>query len=589
MVFGKRLNKYYLKYAWLFIIGIVTLIVIDYAQLQIPKIYRLLLTGINTGFIDEARTISFDMGVVLNDVCLPMMIIILAMLIGRFLWRVCFFGASVRTEKNLRAEMFDHARKLTQEFYSRNKVGGLMSLFTHDLSTVEECFGWGVMMFFDALFLGVMAIYDMFVVHPYLALLCMIPLVLLLIVGSILNRYLTDKWEIREQAFSDISDFAQESFTGLAVIKAFVKEAKELLAFGKLNLANEEANVSFTRLAVALRVSLTLFVESVIGVIIGAGGYFVYSGSITAEEIVEFIGYFSAVIWPIMAVAEMIDMHSRGKASLKRITEFLEAEVNVTDREGAVDAGALSGEIEFKNLTFSYEEGGREVLKDISFEIKAGENVGIIGKIGSGKTTLMDLITRTYNVKDGTLFLDGKDVNDLTIESVRKNIAYVPQDNFLFSDTIAENIAFATDNYTDEEVRRAAVMACVYGDINDFPDKFYTVLGERGVTVSGGQKQRISIARALMKNAPILMLDDSVSAVDTETEKTILKNLRETRRGKTTVIIAHRISTVENLDRIMFLKEGRIEAYGTHSELIATCPEYARLVELQKLEDKEVA
>ncbi|MBP5193153.1 MAG: ATP-binding cassette domain-containing protein, partial [Clostridia bacterium] len=435
MVFGKRLNKYYLKYAWLFIIGIVTLIVIDYAQLQIPKIYRLLLTGINTGFIDEARTISFDMGVVLNDVCLPMMIIILAMLIGRFLWRVCFFGASVRTEKNLRAEMFDHARKLTQEFYSRNKVGGLMSLFTHDLSTVEECFGWGVMMFFDALFLGVMAIYDMFVVHPYLALLCMIPLVLLLIVGSILNRYLTDKWEIREQAFSDISDFAQESFTGLAVIKAFVKEAKELLAFGKLNLANEEANVSFTRLAVALRVSLTLFVESVIGVIIGAGGYFVYSGSITAEEIVEFIGYFSAVIWPIMAVAEMIDMHSRGKASLKRITEFLEAEVNVTDREGAVDAGALSGGIEFKNLTFSYEEGGREVLKDISFEIKAGENVGIIGKIGSGKTTLMDLITRTYNVKDGTLFLDGKDVNDLTIESVRKNIAYVPQDNFLFSDT----------------------------------------------------------------------------------------------------------------------------------------------------------
>ena len=589
MVFGKRLNKYYLKYAWLFIIGIVTLIVIDYAQLQIPKIYRLLLTGINTGFIDEARTISFDMGVVLNDVCLPMMIIILAMLIGRFLWRVCFFGASVRTEKNLRAEMFDHARKLTQEFYSRNKVGGLMSLFTHDLSTVEECFGWGVMMFFDALFLGVMAIYDMFVVHPYLALLCMIPLVLLLIVGSILNRYLTDKWEIREQAFSDISDFAQESFTGLAVIKAFVKEAKELLAFGKLNLANEEANVSFTRLAVALRVSLTLFVESVIGVIIGAGGYFVYSGSITAEEIVEFIGYFSAVIWPIMAVAEMIDMHSRGKASLKRITEFLEAEVNVTDREGAVDAGALSGGIEFKNLTFSYEEGGREVLKDISFEIKAGENVGIIGKIGSGKTTLMDLITRTYNVKDGTLFLDGKDVNDLTIESVRKNIAYVPQDNFLFSDTIAENIAFATDNDTDEEVRRAAVMACVYGDINDFPDKFYTVLGERGVTVSGGQKQRISIARALMKNAPILMLDDSVSAVDTETEKTILKNLRETRRGKTTVIIAHRISTVENLDRIMFLKEGRIEAYGTHSELIATCPEYARLVELQKLEDKEVA
>ena len=589
MVFGKRLNKYYLKYAWLFLIGVVTLIVIDYAQLQIPKIYRMLLTGINTGFIDEAQSVPFDMGVVLNGICLPMMIIILAMFVGRFLWRVCFFGASARTEKNLRAEMFDHARRLTQEFYSRNKVGGLMSLFTNDLSTIEECFGWGVMMFFDALFLGVMALYNMFVVHPFLALLCLIPLVLLLIVGSVLNRYLTEKWEIREQAFSNISDFAQESFTGLAVVKAFVKEAKELWAFGKLNRANEDANVSFTRLAVTLRVSLTLFVESVIGVIIGAGGYFVMNGSISAEEIVEFIGYFTAVIWPIMAVAEMIDMHSRGKASLKRITEFLEAKVNVVDREGAVDAGKLSGDIEFKNLTFSYEEGGREVLKDVSFEIKAGENIGIIGKIGSGKTTLMDLITRTYNVKDGTLFLDGKDVNDLTIESVRRNIAYVPQDNFLFSDTIAENIAFATDNYTDKDVRRAAKMACVIDDINDFPQKFYTVLGERGVTVSGGQKQRISIARALMKNAPILMLDDSVSAVDTETEKTILHNLKETRKGKTTVIIAHRISTVENLDRIMFLKEGRIEAYGPHSELVKTCPEYAHLVELQKLEDKEVA
>ena len=589
MVFGKRLNKYYLKYAWLFLIGVVTLIVIDYAQLQIPKIYRMLLTGINTGFIDEAQSVPFDMGVVLNGICLPMMIIILAMFVGRFLWRVCFFGASARTEKNLRAEMFDHARRLTQEFYSRNKVGGLMSLFTNDLSTIEECFGWGVMMFFDALFLGVMALYNMFVVHPFLALLCLIPLVLLLIVGSVLNRYLTEKWEIREQAFSNISDFAQESFTGLAVVKAFVKEAKELWAFGKLNRANEDANVSFTRLAVTLRVSLTLFVESVIGVIIGAGGYFVMNGSISAEEIVEFIGYFTAVIWPIMAVAEMIDMHSRGKASLKRITEFLEAKVNVVDREGAVDAGKLSGDIEFKNLTFSYEEGGREVLKDVSFEIKAGENIGIIGKIGSGKTTLMDLITRPYNVKDGTLFLDGKDVNDLTIESVRRNIAYVPQDNFLFSDTIAENIAFATDNYTDKDVRRAAKMACVIDDINDFPQKFYTVLGERGVTVSGGQKQRISIARALMKNAPILMLDDSVSAVDTETEKTILHNLKETRKGKTTVIIAHRISTVENLDRIMFLKEGRIEAYGPHSELVKTCPEYAHLVELQKLEDKEVA
>ena len=588
MIFGKRINKYYIRYCAFFLFGIVSLIAVDYAQLQIPKIYRILLSGINTGFIDQAKTIPFDSAALLDRICLPMFVIIAAMLAGRFLWRICFFGAGVRAVTSLREEMFDHVRKLSQNYFSTHKVGNLMSLFTHDLGTVEEAFGWGVMMFFDALILGVMSSYNMFVVNAALACLCLVPLVILLIMGIILNKYMTLKWDAREQAFSDISDFSQENFSGIAVVKAFVKETKELLAFKKLNAANEKANVDFTKLAVALRISVTLFVESVVCIILGVGGYFVYQKAVSVEALIEFIGYFTAIVWPVMAVSELIDTRSRGKASLKRISALLDAETDVKDAEGAVDACELKGEIEFKNLTFRYPSAEYDALKNLSFKIEAGENVGIVGRIGAGKTTLVDLIVRLYNVPDGTLFLDGKDVNGLTIESVRRNIAYVPQDNFLFSDTIASNVAFASDTDDTEEIRRAAELAGVSENIEKFTDKYNTVLGERGVTVSGGQKQRISIARALMKNANILIMDDSVSAVDTETEKIILSNLARTRKGKTTVLIAHRISTVEKMDKILFLGEnGEALAFGTHEELIKTCPEYAKTVELQKLEAKE--
>ena len=562
------------------------LAVIDYVQLIVPKIYRMVLFAINTGYIDEAKTTAFTLDVLLNDICLPMLLIILVMILGRFLWRVCFFGAGIKTEEHLRREMFDHARKLPQEFYSKSKVGNLMSLFTNDLSVIEESMGWGVMMVFDALFLGLMSVYNMIQVNPILTLFCGIPLVFLMIAGIILNRYLQLKWDEREASFSAISDFAQESFSGLAVIKAFVKEAKELMAFKNLNFKNEKVNVEYTQLSVAMRVSVELFVESVICVILGVGGYLVFVGDITGEYLVEFISYFYTIIWPVMAIAELVDMHSRGKASLKRITKLLDEKPTVVDREGAADAGALTGKIEFKDLSFSYPEGRREILKGVSFTINAGENVGMIGRIGSGKSTVMDLITRTYNVPDGTIFLDDKDINSLTIDSVRKNVAYVPQDNFLFSDTIANNIAFASENVTIERVKEAARLACVAEDIEAFSDGYDTVLGERGVTVSGGQKQRISIARAIVKDAPILMLDDSVSAVDTETERVILDNLRSTRRGKTTLVIAHRISTVENLDRILFIDDGKIIASGSHEELLASCKEYRNLVELQKLEEK---
>ncbi len=587
MIFGKYINRYYLKNAPVLLLGLAALLTVDYIQLLIPRLYRLVINGVNLGqVVVDGQTVAFGKEVLFQHICLPMIYIIILMVLGRFLWRVCFFGSAVRVTADLRERMFDHSRQLSQQYYQVNKVGNLMSLYTNDLDTIQECFGDGVLMFFDALTLGLLALYKMWNMDHQLTLLALIPALLMLAIGTVMGKTMTKTWEKRQQAFSDLSDFAQENFSGIAVIKAFVKELKELIAFRKLNKENEKINVEYTRISVLLEIMVTLFVESVICVILGFGGYLVYVGQFNAGQLVEYIGYFEAIVWPIMAVAMLIEKSSRGKASLNRITELLDAPIDVADRPGVPDLANVQGGVEFRDLTFRYPDGEFDVLKNISFTIQPGERVGIVGKTGAGKTALVDLLLRTYNVPDGTLFVDGKDVNTVSIHSVRNACAYVPQDNFLFSDTIAHNIGFGVDDATREDIDRAAALADVRDNIVDFKDGYETVLGERGVTVSGGQKQRISIARALLKNAPILILDDSVSAVDTRTEKIILDNLKASRAGKTTLLIAHRISTVERLDKIIFLEDGRVEAVGPHDSLYASCPEYRRMVYLQRLEDE---
>lgn len=586
MVFGKHINRYYLKYSWILLIGLMALIWVDYFQLKIPELYKMVVNGINDGVVEYGgATVPFDLDFLLDEICRPLIFVILMLVVGRFLWRICFFGSAILVETDIRSRMFDHCKGLAQQYYQVNKVGNLMSLFTNDLETVQDCFGSGVLMFFDALCLGGLAIFKMFCMDPVLTGLSLIPMALLLFAGVIVGRYMMQKWEARQAAFSALSDFSQESFSGIAVIKAFVKESKELLAFRWLNRKNETANVEYTKISTLLNIIVLLFVESVICVILGYGGYLVYQGRFNAGQLVEFIGYFNAIVWPVTAIAQLIEMQSRGRASLKRISELLDAKPDVVDRADVRDVSALSGKIEFKNLTFRYPEGEYDVLKDLSFTIQAGENVGLIGKTGAGKTTLVDLILRTYNVPDGTIFLDDNDINALSISSVRKNAAYVPQDNFLFSDTIAGNIAFGTDDVSQRDIEEAARLSDVHSNIAEFTHGYQTVLGERGVTVSGGQKQRISIARALLKEAPILILDDSVSAVDTATEKVILENLKRTRKGKTTILIAHRITTIEKMDKIIFIDDGKLVAVGSHAELCASCEAYRNMVELQRLEE----
>ncbi len=587
MVFSRHINRYYLKYLPLFVVGLIALLIVDYMQLEIPELYRMVINGIDKGSVTvDGEVIPFDIDFLLDKICLPMILVIVLIVLGRFTWRVTFFGASTRMETDLRRTMFDRARTLSASYYQTNKVGNLMSLFTNDIETVEECFGWGVMMFFDALVLGGLALFKMFRMDPIMTLFCMIPMVLLFVAGVFLDRAFMSRWDARQAAYSAISDHAQESFSGIAVIKAFVTEVREVHTFRRLNKKSEETNIRFTRAAVLFDILITLFVESVICVIIGYGGYLVYKGDFDPGRLIEFIGYFTSAVWPIMAISQLIQMHSRGSASIRRIGELLDAEPEVKDSPDVRAPETTDGSIEVKGLSFRYPGAAYDALSDVTFRIEPGERVGITGRTGAGKTTLVDLILRTYNVPQGTLYVGGHDVNDIPITTVRDICAYVPQDNFLFSDSIENNIAFSRDTFDREAVMAAARLADVHDNISEFPEQYDTVLGERGVTVSGGQKQRISIARALMKDAKILILDDSVSAVDTATERVILDNLQKLNNNATLLLIAHRVSTIEQMDKVIYMEDGHIVAVGSHETLLATCPEYQRTVELQKLEEE---
>lgn len=588
MIFGKHINRYYIKYAPLLLVGIAALVFVDYFQLILPELYRIVVNGMNGSLVEiDGRLVPFTIDVLLDEVCLQAIVIILVMVAGRFLWRVSFYGSAIRVETDLRNRMFDHCKNLSQDYFQVNKVGNLMSLFTNDLDTIQECFGDGILMFCDALFLGLLAFMKMWNMDRGLTGLSMIPMALLFLIGTVMFKSMKAKWEVRQEAFSRLSDFSQENFSGIAVIKAFVKELLELKEFEKLNRENEDINVVYTRISTLLNILTILLVESVICVILGYGGYLVYSGRFNAGQLVEYIVYFNSIVWPIMAVSMLIEKTSRGKASLNRVSKLLDAEITVKDREGVTELSDMKGEIEFRHLSFRYPDGESDALQDVSFTIHTGENVGIVGRTGSGKTILVDLILRAYNVPDGALFIDGHDVNTVSIRSVREGCSYVPQDNFLFSDTIENNIAFAVDEADDALVERAAKLSDVHDDISDFTAGYRTVLGERGVTVSGGQKQRISIARAILKDAAILILDDSVSAVDMKTEKVILANLLRERKGKTTILIAHRISTVEHMDKIIFIDEGHVRAVGSHDRLYESCSDYRRMVDLQRMEEDE--
>lgn len=593
MLFGKYINKYYSKYAILFIIGILALVLVDVSQLFVPQFLGNIVDILSDGNItseDQAKIISM---------IIATLVVALVMMLGRFLWRVTIFRASFKIEAQLREEMFLKAERLSQRYYHENNVGTVMAWFTNDIETIQDYIGWGTIMLVDAFFMGVLVLVRMFMLEPILTLIALIPIILIAVWGAIVEVFMSKKWEMRQQSFDDLYHFSQETFTGISVIKAFVKETQELHAFAKKAKHDKDVNVSFVRISVLFDCAIWIIISLILSTIMGFGGWFIYSAvkgtpivifnhtiDIRAGSLVTFMGYMDILVWPMMAMGQIVSMRSRAKTSLKRITHFLDEEEEICDIDGSVELKDSKGQITFNHFSFTYPNNKEEVLKDISLEIQAGETVGIVGKIGSGKTTLANSLLRLYNIKKNAIKIDGIDLMSISLKSLRNNIAYVPQDNFLFSEKIKDNIGFYSEEATDDVVLEAAKFADIDEDVKGFVHKYETVLGERGVTVSGGQKQRISIARAFIKKSPIMILDDSVSAVDVKTEETILKNIKEERKGMTTLVVASRVSTVSHLDKIIVLNDGALEAFGTHQELLKTSETYKTMVYLQKLEEE---
>ncbi len=593
MVFGKHVNKFYKKYFWYFFFGILFLIFVDVIQVFIPKLSGNIADNvIDKNLAGTIFGIESNYANLIKDILLIFLIGI-GMFIGRYCWRILIFGESVKVQADLRKDMFEKCEELSQRYYKANKTGAILSYFSNDLETIEEAFGFGIVQLVDGIFLLIISLVGMFLIDWVLTLILLIPLVILCVFAVTIDRVMEAKWGKRQKAFEDLSDFAQENFTGIRVIKAFVKERKELKQFSKVAKSNQDTNIEFAKTSAILDVVFEILIYFVFGLILLGGSYLVYlhikSGGdpkvgISVGQLITFIGLADTIIWPVFALAGTINLIARAKASLKRISALLDEEIEIKDLD-IITHVDYQGKIEFKHFNFAYpDDPNTLILKDISLKINAGETVGIVGKIGSGKSTLVNMLFRLYNVNEGTLFIDDIDIMHLPIKEIRENIGYCPQDNFLFSDTIKNNIAFSNENMELSEVKEAAKFSSVDDNIEGFKDKYDTLIGEKGVSLSGGQKQRISISRAIIKDPKILILDDSVSAVDVKTEETILSNIKNIRKGKTTLIIASRVSTVQHLDKILVLRDGQVDAFGTHEECLAKSKIYARMVELQLLE-----
>jgi ATP-binding cassette subfamily B protein len=462
-----------------------------------------------------------------------------------------------------------------------------MTYFINDLEAVRMSFGPGILMLIDGLMLGAFALYRMANLNLNLTLYAALPMVGLTFALVVIRKRITARFKERQQSVEQLSDFTQENFSGITVIKAFVRELKEAMLFKNRNLDLYDKNIGFMKFIIIVNIAINSAINIVILLIVVLGSLLVIrheDAGLTSGQLTEYLGYFFTLIWPTMALSQFVNIQSQAKASAERIEKFLNHPLDVSDLEDAQSISNLRGALSVKGLTFTYPDGESPVLKNVSFDIKKGEMVGILGRTGSGKSSLVDLFLRIYNLDKNMIFLDGHDIMDLSIKSVRETMGYVPQDNFLFSDTITNNIGFSIDQPSEDDVTESAKLADVFENIVEFKEGFNTILGERGVTVSGGQKQRISIARALTKNPEILILDDSVSAVDTKTEEAIIKNLHRIRKGRTTIFIAHRISTVKRMDKIILLDQGEVVAIGSHQELLKTSPLYQDMVKRQTLE-----
>lgn len=598
MLFGKYVNKYYRKYWYYFLFVFLSDAIVDLAQLLVPYLVGNMISKLEDGTFRVTAEHWYQSDLTVNLLLIAAIAVVIVA--GRIGWR--YFSAHIggNIERDMRREMFEHIQTLSLSYYKDKKVGGLLSYFTNDLMTVKTLFNECIIWMTDLVVLGVLAFTLMFLMSWPITLVTTIPLIAFVGFGYSVGKGETRRFKEANDSFEDLSDFTEENLQGFTVIKAFRKERSKALSFRSLADDTRMKSVRYQRYSSLIDSGINFFLTCTFSIMVGMGAYALIANNpgighnITdVGKLSTFIGYYNSLSWPMIAGGLLIDYISRGRGAYRRIAEILDQKPDIVDSADAVKDRAISGDVEYRHLTFSYPDSpdGKIDLKDVSFRCKAGMTVGIIGRTGSGKSTLLSLLDHLYNVPENTIFVDGIDINRWSTKLLREEIGFVSQEAYLFSGPLWKSVAFSEkdpDACDREKVEEACRFACIDQDIRtQFKDGYETLIGEKGGTVSGGQRQRLSIARAIYKNPRILVLDDSLSAVDADTERKILENIRTFRAGKTTFVIAHRISAVENADCILVMEQGRIVGEGRHEELLRTCPLYKDIFDLQELE-KEV-
>ena len=567
------LKKYRSAYVW----GILCVLIMNGIWILFPLVLRGAINDLGTR--GSLHKVGIDVLLLLGVAAIKG--------IFQYLTRWIVIGASREIEFDLRNDMFRHLESLSHSFYQRTRTGDIMARSTNDLNAVRMLLGPGLMYPASTFAFMAGALFFMLHISPKLTFYAFLPLPILSIIVQYFGRRIHERFERIQAMFSEISARAQENFSGVRVIRAYVQEDAEIANFETSNREYISRSLKLVRLMGMLWPTLETMLGLAIVLVLWIGGREVLHGHLTVGHFVAFNTYMVQLTFPIIAMGWIISIYQRGTASLLRIHELMMEKPEIEDAPGVKPAGEeVQGEIEFRNLTFSYSADAAPVLRDINLRIPAGSSLAIVGPTGSGKTTLVSLIPRIYDAEPGSVLIDGKPVREYALADLRRNIGFVPQETFLFSETIRENIAFGVESAADDEVRWAAEAANIATDIEEFPEKYKTMVGERGITLSGGQKQRTAIARALIRSPRILILDDALSSVDTHTEDKILNHLREVMQGRTTIFISHRVSTVRNADRIAVLHQGRIVESGTHDELIARNGYYTELYNKQLLEEE---